>query len=276
MTTYMFPGQGSQIKGMGSEIFSEFHNVCNEINDLLGYNLEALCLHDSEGLLANTAYTQPALYVVECLTYLQKKASGVDPSCCIGHSVGEYSALFASGFFDFITGLKLVKKRGELMSKVDGGGMLAVINLPADSIVSLLEENNIDSIDVANFNSKNQIVLSGPAEEISRANDILSKDALMCVPLRVSGAFHSRYMMESAREFSGFLQDIEFQHGFIKVISNATVSTYTVDTVKDYLVKQITMPVRWSDTISYLKQLGETDFVEIGPGNILSRLMSQN
>lgn len=273
MTTYMFPGQGSQHKGMGAELFAKFPLEVKQANELLGYSIEELCLNDPKQQLTSTEFTQPALYVVETLAFLAKSANP-KADYYIGHSLGEYSALFAAGCFDFVGGLKLVKKRGELMAKTQNGGMLAVVNLPTERINTLLKANTLNSIDFANFNSKTQIVLSGPANDIARACDILSKEATLCLPLRVTGAFHSRYMQEVANAFEKFLHDFEFSPPHTPVISNFNAQPYLASTpnIKEYLVKQITHPVRWADCINYLKSKGETEFIEIGPGNILSRL----
>ncbi|KTD57433.1 malonyl CoA-ACP transacylase [Legionella santicrucis] len=275
MTIYMFPGQGSQAKGMGIELFSYFPEQIKQADEILGYSVKELCLDDPQQQLNNTEYTQPALYIVEALSFLARSSEEPSPNCLIGHSLGEYAALFAAGAFDFGTGLKLVQKRGELMAKASGGGMLAVINLAEDRIKSLLQTNGLDSIDFANFNSTKQIVLSGPAADIARANEILAQEALMCVPLKVSGAFHSRYMQSAADEFQQFMESFQFSPLQIEVIANITAEPYTNDSAKENLVKQMTHPVRWTDTIRYLKNQGESIFIEVGPGNVLTRLNAQ-
>lgn len=276
MATYMFPGQGSQLKGMGAELFNQFPEQVKLANEILGYSIEELCVTDPKQQLGNTEYTQPALYVVETLSFLVRYRDGVKPNYCIGHSLGEYAALFAAGAFDFATGLKLVKKRGELMAKASGGGMLAVVGLTTDQIKSLLQLNELNSIDFANYNSSKQIVLSGSTADIGKANEVLSKEAMMCIPLKVSGAFHSRYMQPAANEFEQFIAPFLFSSLHIQVISNVTAQPYTDKNVKENLVKQITSSVRWVEIISYLKNTGETQFVEIGPGTVLTRLMAQN
>lgn len=122
MTIYMFPGQGSQIKGMGIELFSRFPEEIKQADEILGYSIKELCLDDPKQQLSNTEYTQPALYVIETLSFLARAAEEPPPQYLIGHSLGEYAALFAAGAFDFVTGLKLVQKRGELMAQASGGG----------------------------------------------------------------------------------------------------------------------------------------------------------
>ena len=159
------------------------------------------------------------------------------------------------------------------MAQEHGGGMLAVINLAAERIKTLLDANHLGSIDFANYNSANQIVLSGSAGDIEKANQVLSKEAMMCVPLKVSGAFHSRYMASAAQVFEHFINEFTFSPLQCSVISNVTAQPYTDATVKENLVKQITHPVRWRETISYLKNLGEIEFKEVGPGTVLTRLL---
>lgn len=276
MTTFMFPGQGSQFKGMGAELFVQFPTEVKLAQEVLGYSIEELCLNDTNQQLANTAFTQPALFIVEALSYQDQVRQGIKPTYCIGHSLGEYAALYAAGAFDFATGLQLVQKRGELMAKAYGGGMLAVVDLPQSRIETLLQLNGVNTIDFANYNSNKQIVLSGPAHDIIKANELLSKEALMCVPLNVSGAFHSRYMEAAANEFAQFLEPFKMSTLQTQVIANATAQPYTNAVIKENLVKQITSPVRWTETISYIKNQGESEFVEIGPGTVLTRLLKQN
>ena len=275
MTVYMFPGQGSQAIGMGVELFSHFPEQIKQADEVLGYSIKELCLEDPKQQLSNTEYTQPALYVVEALSFLARSAEESVPKYLIGHSLGEYTALFAAGVFDFVTGLKLVQKRGELMSKASEGGMLAVINLPEERIRYLLRVNGLESIDFANFNSPEQIVLSGPIVEIIKANEILVVEAMMCVPLKVSGAFHSRYMKYAADEFAHFIAPFKFSPLTNEVVANVTAPPYTDNVVKENLVKQITHPVRWTEMTRYLKDKGETVFIEVGPGKVLTRLVTQ-
>lgn len=276
MTVYMFPGQGAQCKGMGADFFSKYAKETSIANEILGYDVADLCNNDPENKLSNTQYTQPALFIVEALTFLEKQHSYEKPDYCIGHSLGEYSALFASGALSFDTGLQLVKKRGELMAQASGGSMLAVINLSSDRIEQILNGNNINTIDIANHNSPKQIVISGPQGDIQRANQLLSDEAMMCVPLNVSGAFHSRYMQDAANQFKQFINQFSFNSFNTKVIANSNVECYIQNSIIDNLVNQVTTPVRWCETISYLKGQGESEFIEIGPGNVLTRLMAQN
>jgi malonyl CoA-acyl carrier protein transacylase len=276
MTVFMFPGQGAQIKGMGGDLFPKYPELCDIADKILGYDIKALCLEDPDDLLKNTQYTQPALFIVEALSYLEKNRQGENAEYAIGHSLGEYAALFAASAFDFETGLKLVKKRGELMAQANNGVMLAVINLTEDRINNLLDTYNITSVSIANKNSPKQFVLSGPKEDIMKANKVLSEEALMCIPLNVSGAFHSIYMTDAKSDFESFLSEFTFNEPKKKVIANVNLKKYDSNNIKQNLINQINSPVRWSETITYLKKVGESDFVEIGPGNVLTCLLAQN
>ncbi|MBA2656101.1 MAG: ACP S-malonyltransferase [Tatlockia sp.] len=276
MTTCMFPGQGAQFKGMGADIFAYYPDELKIADKLLGFSIEELCISDPKHQLNQTQFTQPALYVVEALSFKLNYSAKNKPDYCIGHSLGEYSALYAAGAFDFITGLELVIKRGELMAQQSNGAMLAVLDLPAKTIQLMLLENDLDSIDFANFNSNKQIVLAGPAEDIKRAQQILSLKARKCIPLLVSAAFHSRYMTEAAACYEQFLKPYNFSKLHTTVIANATVQPFSDDTIKEFLVKQFTSSVHWDQVIAELKKKGETEFIEIGPSKVLTSLLKQN
>lgn len=278
MKTYVFPGQGSQKKGMGADLFEEFKDIVAEADRILGYSIKDLCLTDANDNLNQTQYTQPALYTVNALSYLKKiKETAVKPDFVAGHSLGEYNALFAAGAFDFATGLKLVQKRGQLMSRATGGGMAAVIGLKEEQIAEALKRNNLQSIEMANYNSLTQIVLSGPKQDIEAAKPVFEgkEGAQMYVVLKTSGAFHSRYMEDAKQEFEVFLNDFQFSEIKIPVISNVHARPYKQSDIKANLVQQITHPVKWTESIRYLMGRGEMEYEEIGVGNVLTKLIKR-
>lgn len=277
MTTYVFPGQGSQKKGMGIGLFDEFREQTAKADDILGYSIEELCLQDPMNQLGQTQFTQPALYVVNSLIYLKKiQETGTKPDYVAGHSLGEYCALFAAGVYSFETGIRLVKKRGELMSKVSGGGMAAVIGLKEAAINKVLNDNGLDSITIANYNSPTQIVISGIKEDIIKAQQIFEKaGAQLYVPLNVSGAFHSPHMAAARKEFEQFLTSVAISELVIPVISNVYARPYKQTDIKKNLVEQITNPVKWTETIQYLMGMGEMNFEELGPGKVLTGLIKR-
>ncbi|MCR8978423.1 ACP S-malonyltransferase [Brevibacillus laterosporus] len=276
MTTFLFPGQGSQHKGMGETLFDEFAEVTAKADEILGYSIKELCLEDPKKQLGSTDFTQPALYIVNALIYLKKvKDTGKQPDFVAGHSLGEYNALFAAGAFDFETGLRIVKKRGELMAKATGGGMAAVMGLSEEQIDVVLKQNGLTSIDVANYNSPSQIVLSGRKEEIIQAQSVFeAAGAVMYIILNVSGAFHSRYMEQAKQEFGDFLEQFSFGSLTIPVISNVTARPYKQCDIKPNVMEQITSSVKWTETIRYLMGKGEMEFEEIGPKDVLKKLLN--
>ncbi|HLJ89833.1 MAG TPA: ACP S-malonyltransferase [Candidatus Angelobacter sp.] len=283
MIALLFPGQGSQRRGMGQSLFAEVREyaaVEKDVDALLGYSLRKLCLEDPENRLNKTQFTQPSLYVVNALYYYKAVNQGTRPAYLAGHSLGEYNALLAAGVFDFMTGLRLVKKRGELMSQAKNGAMAAVIGLGAGIIKKVLAENRLATIDVANFNSPLQTVVSGPIEDIKRAGPIFEKGgARMYMPLQVSAAFHSRYMTDAAQAFADFLAPMSFAAPKTPVIANVTAHLYPTEnaseSAKSMLVNQIVHSVQWTQTIRYLISQGVTHFKEVGPGNVLTRSVQQ-
>ena len=274
---YVFPGQGSQSPGMGGELFDQFPELVKQTDEVLGCSIKDLCLNDPDKRLGQTDYTQPALYIVNALTYLSKTENfDLRPDFVAGHSLGEYNALFAAGVFDFITGLKLVQRRGQIMVKVTGGGMAAVIGMQPDKIKQGLKDASFESIDIANLNSPKQTVISGRKEDIDAVKTVFEDAGVrLFIPLKVSGAFHSRYMQEAQNEFADFLKSFEFQPVQIPVIANYTAAPYQdIETVNN-MVQQISSPVRWVESIQYLKQQPEPEFEEVGPGNVLTKLIKQ-
>lgn len=275
MLTYVFPGQGSQMVGMGKDLFDEFPDLVAIADEILGYSIKELCLEDKNGNINNTQYSQPALYMVNAMMYYKRlKEDGVIPDYVAGHSLGEYNALLAAEVFDFATGLKLVKKRGELMGKAKNGAMAAVIGLTEEKIAKIIHDEKLDQIDIANFNSPAQTVISSTTDEIERAAAIFEKNGARYVPLKVSAAFHSRYMNSAMEEYKQFMQNIDLKAPKIKVISNVTARPYKKNEIRETLVPQITSSVRWCETIRFLMgRCEEMQFVQIGPGNVLNGLI---
>lgn len=276
MKAYVFPGQGSQSKGMGEDLFDEFQDLCLKADAILGYSIKELCLEDPDKCLNLTQYTQPALFIVNALSYLKKIKDGAPkPDFVAGHSLGEYNALFAAEVFDFETGVKLVQKRGELMSQAPEGAMAAVIGLSEEKIKGFLEANNLSAVDIANYNSPSQIVISGLKEHIKDARPIFKAEKIKCIPLKVSAAFHSRYMKDAEKAFSDYLD--KFKLGSLKttVISNVEAKPYQLETIKDNLSRQISQSVRWTDSVRYLVNQGKIEFEEVGPGKVLQGLIKK-
>ena len=275
MKTYMFPGQGSQSRGMGGSLFDEFPELTAKADAVLGYSIKELCLEDPEGKLGKTQFTQPALYVVNALSYYKRiKDTGETPDYLAGHSLGEFNALLAAECFDFETGLKLVNKRGELMSQATDGAMAAIVNATREQIEALLKEKGLDNVDIANHNTPLQIVISGPVADIAACQEIFQFDRVMFIPLNTSGAFHSRLMIPAQKQFKAFLKKRKFAKPKIPVIANLTARAYPDGAIVEYLSKQVHSTVRWSDTIHHLMSLSDDmEFIEIGHGDVLAKMI---
>lgn len=275
MKTYIFPGQGSQMKGMGEGLFDAFPKLTKQADDILGYSIEDLCLNNPDQKLNQTQFTQPALYVVNALSYAKKIQQNEDnkPDFLAGHSLGEYNALQAAGVFSFEAGLKLVKKRGALMSQAKNGAMAAVLNCPETQIHEILKEANLNAIDIANRNAPSQVVISGLKEDIDKSQSYFEKAEVMFVPLNTSGAFHSRYMKDAEAEFAKYVKKFKFSEPGIPVIANVTAQLYELEVVAENLIRQLSNCVRWSDSIRYLLEQGEMEFEELGVGDVLTKLI---
>ena len=271
-TACVFPGQGSQRKGMGAEFFDRYPALRATADEILGYSIQDLCLRDPQRQLRFTAFTQPALFVANALIWLDRAQRKAPPDFLAGHSLGEYNALFAAGCFDFETGLRLVQQRGALMGRVRDGGMAAVLGLDAERVAEVLQERNAP-VDIANFNLASQLVISGPRDELEKLiQPMETAGARKCIVLNVSGAFHSRYMAETAAEFEDFLNSFRFAAPEIEVVANTSALPYSADTVARHLADQIRSPVRWAQTMDYLRHQGVTELEELGPGKVLQKL----
>lgn len=279
MKIYMFPGQGSQYKGMGGDLFDRYRERIEEADEILGYSIKTLCTEDPHSELGHTQFTQPALYVVNALSYAAKLDDGAPaPDFLAGHSLGEFNALHAAGVFDFATGLRLVQRRGELMGQVADGAMAAVLNASQAEIEQALREHGLHNVYMANYNTPSQIVLSGLREEIARAEELFQSGKVRYYPLATSGAFHSAYMRDAMMQFREELQSVALAEPRIPVVANVTARPYRADDVLETLSSQIASTVRWCESVQYLLAFAaangqDADFEEIGPGDVLTKLV---
>jgi [acyl-carrier-protein] S-malonyltransferase len=272
-TAWVFPGQGSQAIGMGVELQDlPVAKAKFELAEkILGWSVLDICQGD-ETTLACTLYTQPCLYVVESILVdlLQEKV-GL-PQLVAGHSLGEYVALYAAGVFDFESGLRLVKKRAELMDSADGGKMAALMKFDRAQLTTAL--NNTPNVVLANDNSEAQVVISGTPEGVE--NVLSQVKAKRKIALNVSGAFHSPLMQDAAEQFMTVLESVEFKPAKIPVLSNVEPSPTTDSQVlKTRLTQQMTSSVRWRETMLQFSQSGVTEISEIGPGKVLCGLIKR-
>lgn len=271
----VFPGQGAQSVGMGKELFDRYPALISESDEILGYSVRRLCLENPGNRLNQTEYTQVALYVVNALHYYSWKENGNEASWFAGHSLGEYNALLATETFEFATGLRLVKKRGEAMSSVKNGGMMAVLNISASELKYVLDTHGFETVDIANINTQLQTVIAGPSADLERAKSVLERKSLRCVKLNVSGAFHSRYMQPAADIFMPMLRSTKWRKMKHPVVSNLEAAPYSLSTISETLAAQVTSPVRWLNTIEYFLDHGVESITQLGPGNVLQNMTRQ-
>jgi [acyl-carrier-protein] S-malonyltransferase len=270
---WIFPGQGSQKIGMGADLFeqSELKAQLELAEKILGWSVAEIC-SDPEDKISQTLYTQPGLYVVETLLVDHLKQQRQSPNYVAGHSLGEYVALYAAGVFDFETGLKLVKRRAELMNSAAGGQMAALIGFNSEQLQEQIEKT--ENVVLANDNSAAQVVISGTPEAVDQV--LANIKVKRAVKLNVSGAFHSPLMADAATEFQQILDEITFNSAQIPVLSNVDPTPTTDATLlKQRLTQQMTGPVRWREICLKLSELEVQQVVEIGPGNVLTGLMKR-
>lgn len=277
MTTFLFPGQGSQQRGMGEALIKQYPQFIKKADQILGYSIEELCLHDRLEQLKKTEYTQPAIFVINALHYIDYIKNHAEfPDFLIGHSLGEYNALFAANVFDFESALCIVKKRAALMGQAGEGGMLAVIGLSVDQIKEVLLQHDLQLLAIANINSYQQIVISGDLSQLQQATTFLTNaGAQACIPLKVSGAFHTKYMTQASKAFLMYLNDFNFFRPTKTVISNVTGKPYASEDIKEMLARQIVSPVQWLNSIVYVLAQGETRFIELGQGKVMTNLVEK-
>ncbi|MFJ4827968.1 ACP S-malonyltransferase [Streptomyces bacillaris] len=279
MRCYVFPGQGTQKKGMGRSLFGKFPDLRRRADRVLGYPIEELCLENPERRLSDTAYAQPAIYVVNALHWSAAQEDLPPADFFAGHSLGEYSALFAAGAFDFETGLTLVRRRAELMSQVSGGAMAAVVGLSEQIVEETLKRHGATGVVIANYNAPEQFVLSGSREELARIKPVFEKveGVRGFVPVRVSGPFHAPAMAPAADRFRSLLASAEVGELRTPVISNVTGRPFGPDAreVRELLAEQIAQPVRWTDSIRYLRDAGVSVFTELGESKVLTSLIDR-
>ena len=271
-TAWVFPGQGSQILGMGVDLLEidSAKATFDRAAEILGWSIVDICQNEEK--LANTQYTQPCLYVIESILVDLLKQKGLAADVVAGHSLGEFVALYAASVFDFETGLQLVKRRAELMAQASEGGMTALLGFDRSQLEDAIAAT--EGVVLANDNSAAQAVISGTILGIAEVvGQIKLKRA---IPLKVSGAFHSPMMATAAAEFSKLLAPVTFHDAKIPVLSNVSPLPATDGAgLKSRLDRQITGSVRWREISLQLPELGITQAIEVGPGKVLGGLIKR-
>lgn len=281
---YVFPGQGSQYVGMGKDLFDNFPE-CKEIfqtaDSILGIPVSKLCFEGPPSELKQTINTQPAIMTVSLAAYKLMETLQISVTAVAGHSVGEYAALVANGALSLADGLKLVRKRAELMYEAgvnSPGGMAAIIGLNLQQVELLCSQASATGqVVVANINSPEQIVISGEKVAIEEAiNLATASGAKRAVKLETSGAFHSPLIQKAAEKLEEFIESVEFKDPEIPLLANATsVPITTKEQIKSALKQQMISRVNWVDIIQNMISNNVDVFIELGPGKILSRLISR-
>ena len=287
MFSLVFPGQGSQIIGMGKDFFEKYDlvkDLFKEADDSLGISLSKIILQGPKDVLNLTTNTQPAIFLISYAIFqVMKKEFNINLNNAkyfAGHSLGEYSALSTANYLNFSDTIKLLKIRGDAMQNAvpkGEGGMLAVLGSKIEIIEKILDENKSDFIaQIANDNSEGQIVLSGRNNDLAKLTQVLKLKNIKNLKLPVSAPFHCQLMSNATEIMKNEIQKLNFQNSEIKLISNVTAKEISnKEELKMLLIKQIENRVRWRESVINMINSGVNHFVEIGPGKVLSGLIKR-
>lgn len=275
MQAWMFPGQGAQHVGMGLDLLARFPRERDCAEDILGLRLAEL--YADAARLRDTRFTQPAVFVASHLAALALREDGVpEPDLVLGHSLGLYAALTVAGVLSFPVATKLVDERARCMKAVGEGAMLAVIGSGVGAVGDELLRLDLTGIDIANDNAPDQIVLSGPPDEIERAAGALAGGDRRCVMLGVSGAFHSRYQEPARLAFTRAVLDAPLSPAGLPVVSTTSGGVVPDTHMVEELTFQLVRPVRWRQTVERLLRVHPgLAFREVGPGQVLTGLVEK-
>lgn len=276
---FLFPGQGAQSVGMGKDLYENFaaaKSVYETADSTLGKSVSTICFEGPEEDLKQTVNTQSSI-VTTSIAALEalKSELNITPDFVAGHSLGEYCAMYTAGVMSLETTLKAIQKRADLMGATKGGSMAAVLNATDEQLKAGLEEGSkVGYVDVANYNSPVQVVITGDSDAVKATSDyLLANGVRRVVPLAVSGAFHSKYMENAGKEFASFVSELALNDAKMPVITNVDATeTLKADDFKSKMPKQISSSVHWTQTIQKMVEEGVDTFVEIGPGKVLAGL----
>ncbi len=288
MNALLFPGQGSQSVGMGSELYSSFElvkNIFKEADEKLNYPISKLILNGPENELQLTKNTQPAILIVSYSIFkVLKDEFNFDFGSFkffAGHSLGEYSALVCSGSLNFNDALYLLHERGKSMQEavpVGNGKMIAILGIKIEEIINILKKNEKEEgvCEIANDNAEGQVIVSGNKEKIESLQKILKEKSIKSIPLKVSAPFHCSLMKPAANIMKDKIDNTKFLNPLFKIVNNVTANPeIKSENIKELLVKQIYSTVKWRDSIINMSKSGVKNFIEIGPGKVLSGMVKR-
>jgi [acyl-carrier-protein] S-malonyltransferase len=277
---FLFPGQASQTVGMGQDLYElsdAVRAIFDEADQVMGTALTKLCFEGPAEELSQTAVTQPAVFVHSVAALRLLAAGGLEPQCVAGHSLGEYSALVAAGVLEFSDALKLVVKRGRLMQEAgekSPGKMAAIIGLDDQAVADLCGQTGEGAVP-ANYNAPGQVVVSGEVAAVDQVQELAREaGAKRVIELPVSGAFHSRLMAPAAEELEELLKAAPLASPRVPVVTNVAASpARDAEELRQQLIRQMTHPVRWTESIRAIAEMGVGRAAEVGPGSVIKGLV---
>ncbi|MEN2985781.1 MAG: ACP S-malonyltransferase [Thermodesulfovibrionaceae bacterium] len=280
MKAFVFPGQGSQYIGMGKDLLEVAEDLFREASKIVGFDLYSLCVEGPEIELNKTENTQPAIFTVSYILAKEVLKAGIKPDYLCGHSLGEYTAAAVAGVFSFADGVKITRKRGELMQQAQPegkGAMAAVLGVDEEEVKNICRSVKSGYVDIANFNCPGQLVISGERQAVQEATELAKqRGAKKVVLLQVSVPSHCLLMKKASELFRDFLSHFKFSNANIPIVTNVdAIQKTNSQEIFESFIKQLYSSVLWQDCVKYMISKGVNTFFEIGPGKVLAGLIKR-